>query len=225
MTKLIVFDCDGTLIDSQHVIASAMTEAFTEQGLAVPHRSRLLRYVGLSLPEAMSALVHTADADLVAKLVASYKNAFWNQRTLPNSSAPMYAGARETIESLQAQPDVLLGLATGKSRRGVDRFIEHENFDGVFVTIQTADNAPSKPHPGMLHQAMAETGAHPDDTVMIGDTSFDMEMARSAHVRAIGVTWGYHRAEEMMRAGAHDIVHDFGGLLEHLSPVRNAAVA
>lgn len=225
MTKLIVFDCDGTLIDSQYVIASAMTEAFTAQGLAVPHRSRLLRYVGLSLPEAMRALVRGADDDLTARLVASYKNAFSKQRLRSNSSCPMYPGARETIESLNAQPDVLLGIATGKSRRGVNHFLDHENLHGVFVTIQTADSAPSKPHPGMLLQAMAETGAHPDDTIMIGDTSFDMEMARAAKVRGIGVTWGYHRAEEMMRAGAHAIAHDFGGLLGLLSPMRDAAVA
>lgn len=225
MTKLIVFDCDGTLIDSQHVIASAMTEAFTAQGLAVPHRSRLLRYVGLSLPDAMRALVRGADDDLIARLVASYKNAFSKERLRSNSSCPMYPGARETIESLNAQPDVLLGIATGKSRRGVDHFLERENFHGVFVTIQTADSAPSKPHPGMLLQAMAETGAHPDDTLMIGDTSFDMEMARSAKVRGIGVTWGYHRAEDMMRAGAQTIAHDFGGLLGLLSPVHDAAVA
>jgi phosphoglycolate phosphatase len=225
MTKLIVFDCDGTLIDSQHVIAAAMTKAFTAQGLAVPHRSRLLRYVGLSLPEAMAALVHSADGDMIDKLVASYKNAFSDQRVRFRSSTPMYPGARETIESLYAQPDILLGIATGKSRRGVTHFLDRENLHGVFVTIQTADNAPSKPHPGMLHQAMAETSAHPDDTIMIGDTSFDMEMARSAKVRGIGVTWGYHSAEEMMRAGAHAIVHDFGGLLGQLSPMRDAAVA
>jgi phosphoglycolate phosphatase len=225
MTKLIVFDCDGTLIDSQHINAAAMTMAFTAQGLAVPHRSRLLRYIGLSLPEAMAALVRGADSDLIARLVASYKDAFSKQRVRLHSSSPMYPGARETIESLNAQPDVLLGIATGKSMRGVTHFLERENFHGVFVTIQTADNAPSKPHPGMLHQAMADTGAHPDDTIMIGDTSFDMEMARSANVRGIGVTWGYHRAEEMMRAGAHAIVHDFGGLLGQLSPMSDAAVA
>lgn len=225
MPKLIIFDCDGTLVDSQHAIAAAMTAAFLAHNLVVPHRSRLLRYVGLSVDEAMAQLAHEADAELRAKLSASFRMASHALRERPGAHDPMYPGARETLMSLREQDDVLLGIATGKSRRGVDIFLERESLHGIFTTIQTADDAPSKPHPGMLHQAMNETGAMPEHTMMIGDTSFDMAMARAAKVRGIGVAWGYHRAEDMIKAGASIIVQDFGALLRLLSPMRDVAVA
>lgn len=227
MPKLIVFDCDGTLVDSQHAIAAATAHAFSANGLTVPPRSRLLRYVGLSLTEAMTALTRGTgtDADAVTKLVASYRSAFHELRQRSGVADPMYPGAREAIDSLVEQDDVLLGLATGKSRRGVSAFLEREGLRNTFVTIQTADDAPSKPHPAMLFQAMNETGARAENTVMIGDTSYDMAMARAAKVHGIGVAWGYHSSEEMIRAGASVVAQDFGALLSLLSPVRKCAVA
>jgi phosphoglycolate phosphatase len=128
----------------------------------------------------------------------------------------MFPGALEAIAGLAARPDTLLGIATGKSRRGVDRLLEREGLAGVFATIMTADDAPSKPHPAMIQQAMAETGAEANGTVMIGDTSFDILMARAASVRGIGVGWGYHDAEELTEAGAEAVAADFSELLSLL---------
>ncbi|NJM35593.1 MAG: HAD-IA family hydrolase [Rhodomicrobium sp.] len=211
--KLIIFDCDGTLVDSQHMIAEAMRSAFTASGLAVPERAVLLRHVGLSVVEAMSAITGFGEDDAVARLAADYRTAFGALRREGRIADPLFPGAREAIEALAAREDVLLGIATGKSRRGVDALLEREGFEGLFATIQTADDAPSKPHPAMIHQAMEATSAGPAETVMIGDTSFDMLMARAASVEALGVAWGYHPVAELRVAGAHEVVDDFAALL------------
>ena len=211
--RLIVFDCDGTLIDSQHLIVAAMGVAFAANGLPTPARSRVLRIVGLSVSEAVAAVSESLDEALVANLAAAYRNAFAGLRQKPGFTEPMYPGAREAIESLAADASLLLGVATGKSRRGVDLFLAREDLAPLFATIQTADDAPSKPHPEMLLRAMAETGASPADTIMIGDSSYDMLMARNAGVTAIGVGWGYHTAEDLLEAGAVAMARDFPHLL------------
>ena len=105
---------------------------------------------------------------------------------------PPYAGIAEAVRTLAGRDDFVLGIATGKSRRGVARVLDREGWHGHFLTIQTADDHPSKPHPSMILRAMNETGAEPVSTLMVGDTSFDMEMARNANVGAVGVGWGYH---------------------------------
>lgn len=222
--KLIVFDCDGTLIDSQHLIVEAMGAAFASQGLPAPDRTAVLHHVGLSLAEAMTGLTGSADEELIGKLVASYRKAFVAQRERNGFAEPMYPGAHSAILALAARDDVLLGIATGKSRRGVDFFLAREGLAGAFATIQTADTAPSKPHPAMLLQAMAETGAQPENTVMIGDSSFDMAMARAAGVTAIGVAWGYHTPRALTEAGAATVAEDYAHLLA-LLPAAEAAAA
>jgi phosphoglycolate phosphatase len=211
--KLIVFDCDGTLIDSQHLIVEAMSATFAANGLPVPPRSSILRVVGLSVSEAVAAVSGSTDETLVANLGAGYRNAFSGLRQKPNFIEPMYPGGHDAVLALAADTEVLLGIATGKSRRGVDLFLARESLADRFATIQTADDAPSKPHPGMLLRAMEETGAAPGDTVMIGDTTYDMTMARNAGVAAIGVAWGYHTPEELTEAGAQAVARDFPDLL------------
>lgn len=211
--KLIVFDCDGTLIDSQHLIVEAMGAAFAANGLPAPPRSRILRHVGLSVPEAVAAIGDSLEETVVVNLAAAYRSAFSGLRQKPSFAEPMYPGARQAIETLGADPDVTLGIATGKSRRGVDLFLAREELADLFTTIQTADDAPSKPHPDMLLRALDETGAAPTDAVMIGDTSYDMLMAGYAGVTAIGVDWGYHTAEELLEAGASAVARDFPHLL------------
>jgi phosphoglycolate phosphatase len=222
--RLIVFDCDGTLVDSQHMIVEAMTAAFTASSLPVPERAKMLRHVGLSVTEAMTAMTELGDPGVIARLSADYRTAFSALRREATLTDPLFPGAREAIEALAAEDDVLLGIATGKSRRGVDLLIEREGFEGLFATIQTADDAPSKPHPGMMLQAMDAVGASASETVMIGDTSFDMLMARAAKARGIGVGWGYHDAAELLRAGARKVAGDFEELLEDLLP-RGGVVA
>jgi phosphoglycolate phosphatase len=161
-------------------------------------------------------------------LVAGYKDAFSTMRAAGTWKAPLFPGARAAIESLQRRDDVVLGVATGKSRRGVAAMIETHALDGVFITIQTADTAPSKPHPGMVLDAMRETGIGPDDTVVIGDTVFDMQMAKSAGAAALGVAWGYHPVNDLHAAGARSVLDDFSALDPALAalwqqPVRDNA--
>lgn len=211
--KLILFDCDGTLVDSQHVIVAAMGRAFARAELAVPPREAVLGIVGLSLVEAMQRLGEDDPRFPAERLADLYRQAFRELRTEPDFSEPMFPGMRALVDTLSARDDVLLGIATGKSQRGVAAVLGHHGLEGRFVTIQTADDAPSKPHPAMVHQAMAATGVDARDTVLIGDTSFDMVMARAAGASAIGVSWGYHAPELLRQSGAQWLVDDADELL------------
>jgi phosphoglycolate phosphatase len=209
---LLIFDCDGTLADSQHVITEAMRFAFQSTGLVAPERSIVLRILGLSLDEAAAALAPDqcqAKRDEVVRVFHERSTAL---RLNANAREPLLPGAASLLRKLAEREDVILGLATGKSRRSVARIIEQNDLRGIFTTIQTADEAPSKPHPAMLFQAMKETGVSPETTVMIGDTTYDIQMAVSADVASIGVTWGYHTMGELRRAGAKRIVHSFAEL-------------
>jgi phosphoglycolate phosphatase len=210
--KLVIFDCDGTLVDSQHMICAAMRQAFEANNLSVPERERLLSIVGLSLPNAFRRLAEGSEGGAdhpIDNLVACYRDAFAALRASPDHLEPLYPGAREALVALAAREDLRLGIATGKSQRGVRAVLGRHGLDAHFVTIHTADDAPSKPHPGMVLDAMAATGAAPNETVVIGDTVFDVEMARAAGVRAIGVAWGYHQAQALLDAGAECVVTDF----------------
>ncbi|MFD1702091.1 HAD-IA family hydrolase [Methylopila henanensis] len=222
---LVVFDVDGTLVDSQHAIVAAMTEAYVGNGLAAPSREAILGIVGLSVPEAVAVLSASGLDHPVAAIGDAYKAAFNRARTAAPKADPLYPGAREALAALAARGDVLLGLATGNSRRGVERFIDTFGFHGVFATTQSADDAPSKPHPGMLLLACAEAGVTPEETVMIGDTTFDMQMARAAGARAIGVAWGYHPPERLAAAGAHTVLSRFDDLIPALSLPQAEATA
>jgi len=212
--KLVVFDVDGTLVDSQHLIVAAQREAFAAHSLAPPSRERSLSVVGLSLAEAFTALVGAQGP--IEALVEAYKDAFAGLRADPAWQEPFFAGAPELIGELAARPDIVLGIATGKSRRGVAHLVARYGWDRVFATIQTADDAPSKPDPTMLRQAMAEAGATPENTIMVGDSTFDMLMARAAGVSAVGVSWGYHPTAALEEAGADVIVHSYGELRDVL---------
>lgn len=204
MVKLVVFDVDGTLVDSQHVIVEAQNRAFAEHGMAAPKRKEALSVVGLSLPDAFRRLV--GEAGPIASLSEAYRRSFQALRIDPDYEEPLFPGMAELVADLHARDDVRLGLATGKSRRGVDYLVEKYGWEGWFATIQTADDAPSKPDPAMLLQAMEEAAATPSTTVMIGDTTYDMMMARSAGAAAIGVAWGYHPPGALFGAGAVMVV-------------------
>ncbi len=217
--RLVIFDCDGTLVDSQHAIVAAMGEAFAGEGLAVPPRERIVGVVGLSLGIAIARLVpEEDDPDRVDRLAEAYKLAFQGLRRRPDHAEPLYPGVREALARLAARGDVL-GIATGKSVRGVNGVLEREGIAGLFATIQTADTHPSKPHPSMILAAMEEAGATPAETVMIGDTTYDIEMARSAGAAAIGVAWGYHPTAALHGAGAHYVLDDCNALDDALDRV------
>lgn len=218
--KLVLFDCDGTLVDSQHMIVAAMNDAFAAEGLEPPTRPRILSVVGLSLDLAVRRLVPDgADIVQVERLADGYKSAFAARRLSREIEEPLYPGVRETILALAARDDFVLGIATGKSRRGLDAVLEREGLRAYFTTLQTADTHPSKPHPSMILHALAEADAEPANAVMIGDTTYDVSMALAAGVGAIGVGWGYHPADELKGAGAHKVSHDCDDLvlaIDHL---------
>ncbi len=191
--RLVLFDVDGTLVDSQGAIVSAMTASFQAQSLPVPRRNAILSIVGLSLPHAMARLAPDQSDLAQNALVDGYKQAYHAQRLEQGAaSSPLYPGAREVIQALHEMPEVLLGVATGKSKRGLDALLEAHGLEQYFITRQVADHHPSKPHPSMIETALAETGVGAAHSVMVGDTSFDMEMAAAAQVAGIGVSWGYH---------------------------------
>ncbi len=207
MIRLAIFDCDGTLVDSQHNICAAMEEAFALNALVAPPRNAIRRIVGLSLVEAMRMLLPEAEDALHRQIAQDYKDAFFRLRsTGAMAEEPLYDGIAELLAALSTQ-GWLLGVATGKSDRGLAHILAHHGIADRFITLQTADRHPSKPHPSMIETAMRDAGAAIDATAMIGDTSFDMAMARAAGARAIGVAWGYHPPEELLAAGA-DIVVD-----------------
>jgi phosphoglycolate phosphatase len=213
-----LFDCDGTLVDSQINICRAMEDCFARAKLDPPERAATRRIVGLSLVEAMQSLLPEADTALHHALAQDYKTAFHRLRGLGEVDEPLFDGIAEAITALD-DAGWMLGVATGKSDRGLALCLEHHGLSRRFVTLQTADRHPSKPHPAMAAAAMAEAGASPATTVVIGDTSFDMMMARAARAHALGVAWGYHPPEELTGAGAHRIAHhadDIPVLLEAL---------
>lgn len=213
--RLVVFDCDGTLVDSQHSICAAMDRAFEEAKLTPPERLATLAVVGLSLPHAMARLLPDAEPDFHDHLAERYKLAFQQLRRENAVSEPLYPGMADLVRALDAD-GWLLGVATGKSDRGLALCLAHHGIDRHFVTLQTADRHPSKPHPSMLLQAIAEAGVSAETTVMVGDTHFDIDMALAAGTRAIGVTWGYHSADELVEAGAHGIAMDSAELRDHI---------
>jgi len=206
--RLVVFDCDGTLVDSQHSILAAMHGAFDAHGLPLPDRAAVRRIIGLELIEGIARLLPGAHEDLHRTVALAYRDSYRANRADSLSNDPLFPGARDTVEAL-VEAGCLLGVATGKSHRGVTAVLEIHGLSPHFVTTQSSDSAPGKPNPGMLLQAMAETGTEPEDTVMIGDTTFDMEMAANAGTHALGVAWGYHDDDELRDAGAHRVVDAF----------------
>ena len=214
-TRLAVFDCDGTLIDGQASICAAMEQAFAELALTAPHPNDVRRAVGLSLPMAMQRLLPNAAEPVHRALTEAYKLAFRAARQRGELQQPLFPGMAALLGSLREQ-GWQLAVATGMSRRGLDHCLAMHGLGGHFVSLQTADDHPSKPHPAMLEAALAEAGVDPRTAVMIGDTAFDMAMARDAGVRAIGVAWGYHAPHELIAAGAEAVAEtptELGGLL------------
>ncbi len=217
--RLVVFDVDGTLVDSQADILAAMTAAFAGAGLVLPGRDHILGIVGLSLPEAMAVLVPGIATPLRRDLVAGYKSAYMDLRAENgvDLSSPLYPHVRTVLEDLHGTAGLLLGLATGKSRKGLDKLMDGHGLRALFATQQVADNHPSKPHPAMLRSALSETGVAAHRAVMVGDTSYDMEMARAAGMLAVGVGWGYHDRARLK--DAHILLDDIRllpGLLQQI---------
>ncbi len=209
--RLAVFDCDGTLTDGQAAVCEAMETAFGRAGLPPPARHDIRRIVGLSLPQAIRKLAESAEAEQQAQIVDAYKTAFRGARLAGRLHEPLYDGIVDLLHRLHDKGWVL-GVATGKSDRGLNATLAANDLTHLFSTLHTADRHPSKPDPAMLEAAMADVGAAPGQTIMIGDTVYDMHMARNAGCRAIGVKWGYHGAGELTKAGAFAIASSMAEL-------------
>lgn len=212
---LAVFDCDGTLIDGQASICAAMEAAFSQFGLPLPPRNHVRRAVGLSLPQAIRRLLPEADEARLVALIEAYKLAFRAERAAGTLEQGLFDGMAALLERLHAD-GWLLGVATGMSQRGLDHCLAAHGLTHLFVTLQTADHHPSKPHPAMLEAALREAGVAANQAVMIGDTAYDMAMAGAVGVRAIGVDWGYHECHELLAAGAEAVARDPAHLEELL---------
>jgi len=220
--ELIVFDYDGTLVDSQAAIVATMQGAFAELQLAEPEALAVRRQIGLALERAIARLMHPEErpeAALHAAVTAAFRRRFQALRASGGvTHEPVFAGMREALGAM-VRPARSFAIATGKNRRGLVASLAGHKLDHLFAVLKTADDGPSKPHPEILLQAMRETGIDPAATLMIGDSIYDMEMARSAGAHALGVGWGYHPPEDLLRFGASAVAarpEDLPRLVEEL---------
>lgn len=211
--RLILFDCDGTLVDSHGHIVHVMRQSFQDCGQPPPSASDVRAVIGLSLTEAVRGLLGRDDGELLRRLVASYRHYYG---MMPDESH-LYAGVRETLASLK-ELGYWLGVVTGKSHRGLMRTLEQHHLREMFVVWRTADICPSKPHPAMVLECMEETGAHAARTTVVGDSCFDMQMAGFGGVRALGVSFGASDTRALLDAGAVTVVHAFPDLMAHFPP-------
>lgn len=209
--KLAVWDVDGTLVDSRASILRALQEGAVAVGLTPPSYDEARHIVGLSLLEALQTLKPEISAEHAEAYAHQYKESFIRFHAEEGFHEPLYDGADAALRRLKRE-GWRLGMATGKSRRGIERNEEFFGWQGVFDATFCGDDGPSKPDPFMIERNMETVGAAPHETVMIGDTGHDIGMARAAGVYAIGVSWGFHTVAELEAAGAHEIVHDYATL-------------
>ena len=214
--SLVVFDMDGTLINSGDAITARVLAAFATVGQPAPSLDVIRANVGLSLPIYLANVADSDDPDLLAALFTAYRAA---SAAAPPGQMPLFEGARELLDRLHQRPGTQLAVATGKGRAGLDKALAQNEIGHYFVSLQTPDTNPSKPHPGMLHSAMDEVGVGPDQTVMIGDAVFDIEMAGAAGVRSIAVSWGLQPVDALRAAGATTSVDRFDALYETIERV------
>ena len=220
---LLICDVDGTLVDSQNLIYAAQCATFSALGLPVPSREKVLSLVGLSLGPTFEALAGKDGP--IAELDATYRKLFNQILSDPAHHEPLFPEVTETLRDLSAMEGVTLGVATGKSVRGIMRVISEHGWEDFFTTIQTADTHPSKPHPSMLQAAMDETGKSAEMTVFVGDTAWDMRMAQAAGVAGIGVDWGYHSTADLQAAGARKIVSSMRDLLGLVAQIKEVGTS
>ncbi|MCF6321219.1 MAG: HAD-IA family hydrolase [Rhizobiaceae bacterium] len=205
--RLIIFDVDGTLVDSQAIIHEAMCLTFSDFEVPPLPIEATRSIIGLTLNQAIARLLGREVDNEIDEMTARYKEHYLQLAKLPAMQSMLYEGINSVIEILNAQPETLLAIATGKSRRGLNTLIETHRFKDKFVAWRSADDCPSKPHPAMILECCDEAGCTPAQSVMVGDASFDMEMAITAGAGALGVSWGYQDIAALKSAGASKIVH------------------
>lgn len=215
--KLVLFDCDGTLVDSAALIHETMRRTFLHFGKPEPTLAATKAIIGLTLDIAIARMDGKPHADQQAvEMMAYYKSLFSTVRTDLDFREPLFPGIAELIGALAGRDDVLIGAVTGKSRRGLKLVLETHGFAPHFIVSRTADDCPSKPHPAMVTECCDETGVDVKDTVVIGDAIYDMQMARAAGARALGVSWGYASRGELVEAGADAIVDRAADIAAHI---------
>ncbi|WP_035487361.1 HAD-IA family hydrolase [Geminicoccus roseus] len=205
--KLVLFDCDGTLVDSGALIVAAAEDAFTEFGEVPPDEITLRAAIGLSVAECMEFWRPAMSDAGRAEIARAFGQHYWKYRASGVHAEPLFPGILDLLDRLAEEPSTLLGIVTGNSRRGLDSILAHHELADRFVTFQTACRHPSKPHPAMVLQALEETGVQASDTVVIGDTAFDVLMAKAAGALPVGVAWGNHPVARLVEAGAAHVVH------------------
>lgn len=213
--KLVLFDCDGTLVDSAGLIHETMRRTFIHFGKPEPSFEDTKAIIGLTLDIAIARMQGKQHVDDEAvEMMAYYKSLFSVVRADLDYREPLFDGIRELMDTLEARDEILLGAVTGKSRRGLDSVKQTHGFK--FIAARTADDCPSKPHPAMVTECCDETGMRAADTLVIGDAVYDMQMAKAAGATAIGVSWGYASVEELKAAGADVIVNHPSEILAHI---------
>ena len=216
--RLIIFDFDGTLADSRKLIVEAHRRVFSQFGLPVPAPDASLALIGRSLELVLEELAGS-DAPIAA-MTTAYQPIVKQLRTDPAFADLPFAGVNELLLELGARKDFRLGIATGHISSAIEPALATFGWRELFCTVQSADKAQSKPHPGMILQALAEAGITADNAVMIGDTAFDMEMARAAGVSRLGVTYGAHAREALLAYEPVACLDDFEAVRQWLA--RNA---
>lgn len=214
--RLALFDCDGTLVDSAFAIQDAMIKVFQKFSYDEPSLDATKAVIGLSLDQAIAHLLKRPVDDEVLAMVTAYKQNFAEIRRDIWSSEPLFPGISDVLTELEKNDNILLGVVTGKTRLGIDRICEAYKLH-CFLTIKTADDCPSKPNPAMVLESCRQTGVLPENTYVIGDSIYDMQMAKLAHANAIGVSWGYHTPEALREAGAGFIAREPEDLLKLLN--------
>ena len=218
MTRLVVFDLDGTLVDSGPQIIAAMRAGYAAAGRAAPPREAILSIVGISLPNAVDTLSPGIREDERDAIVAAYRATFVADPGVP----PLYPGAAEVLAELASAPGTRLSVATGKAKRGLLKVLDQHGLRGLFASLHGGDEYPSKPDPSMLRAALGATGVGAAQAVMVGDSVYDMAMARAAGVRGIGVAWGYHAETDLRSAGADAVIRAFPELPAAIGAERGA---
>lgn len=205
--KLVIWDVDGTLVDSAEMILRSMALGMAEAGLPELPPRQVGSIVGLSLPVAVATLLPEADETTREAVVSGYRRSYQQDRSRQES--PLFPGARDCLDRLARRDDLLMALATGKSQRGLTALIAAHDLGGYFVATHCADGHPSKPAPGMVLACLSDSGVRADAAVMVGDTTWDITMARNAGIAALGVSWGHHTPAELLDAGASAVARDF----------------
>ncbi|APG90812.1 HAD-IA family hydrolase [Sinorhizobium americanum] len=213
--KLVLFDCDGTLVDSAGLIHEVMSRTFEAFDLPRPEALATRAIIGLTLDIAIARLLGQEHIDPRATAMTThYKGIFSSVRGEQVHQEALFPGIAEMVQALATRDQLLIGAVTGKSRRGLQHIAATHGFDKLFFVSRTADDCPSKPHPAMVMECCAEAGVDPKDTIVIGDAIYDMQMAKAAGAAALGVSWGYASVPALIEAGADHIAHVPADIIE-----------